>query len=85
VQDASDYNAPRRCAVCFAVCWTCAASWYKVESNVSLWLADIPRNQKISKHTGETNHIHNFDNALKAVVAAMRPAWLVWIISKCLY
>jgi len=26
---------------------------------------DIPRNLKISKHTGETNHLQYFDNALK--------------------
>ena len=32
---------------------------------MSLGLADIPRNLKISKHTGETNHLHYFDNALK--------------------
>jgi len=32
---------------------------------VSLGLADIPRNPKISKHTGETNHLQYFDNALK--------------------
>jgi len=41
VQDASAYSAPRWCVVHFADCWTCAASWYKVESNVSLGLADI--------------------------------------------
>jgi len=32
---------------------------------VSLGLADIPRNLKISKHTGEVNHLQYFDNALK--------------------
>ena len=32
---------------------------------MSLGLADIPRNLKISKHTGETNHLQYFDNALK--------------------
>jgi len=32
---------------------------------VSFWLADIPRNLKISKHKGETNHLQYFDNALK--------------------
>jgi len=32
---------------------------------VSLGLADIPRNLKISKHTGATNHLQYFDNALK--------------------
>jgi len=32
---------------------------------VSLGLTDIPRNLKISKHTGETNHLQYFDNALK--------------------
>jgi len=32
---------------------------------VSLGLADTPRNLKISKHTGETNHSLYFDNALK--------------------
>jgi len=32
---------------------------------VSLGLADIPRNLNISKHTGETNHLQYFDNALK--------------------
>ena len=65
MQDASACSAPRRCAVHFADCQTCATSWYKVESNVSLGLADIPRNLKISKHTGETNHLQYFDNVLK--------------------
>jgi len=37
----------------------------QAESNVSLGLADIPRNLKISKHTGETNHLQYFDYALK--------------------
>jgi len=32
---------------------------------VSLGLSDIPRNPKISKHTGETNRLQYFDNALK--------------------
>jgi len=32
---------------------------------VSLGLADIPRNLKISKHTGEKSHLQYFDNALK--------------------
>ena len=32
---------------------------------MSLGLADIPRNLKISKHPGETNHLQYFDNALK--------------------
>ena len=32
---------------------------------MSLGLTDIPRNLKISKHTGETNHLQYFDNALK--------------------
>jgi len=32
---------------------------------VSLGLADIPINLNISKHTGETNHLQYFDNALK--------------------
>ena len=32
---------------------------------MSLGLADIPRNLKISKHTGETNHLQYFYNALK--------------------
>ena len=31
----------------------------------SLGLADIPRNVKISRHTGETNDLQYFDNALK--------------------
>jgi len=65
VQDASACSAPRRRAVHFADCWTCAACWYKVESNVSLGLADIARTSKISKHAGETNHLQYFDNALK--------------------
>jgi len=30
---------------------------------VSLGLADIPRYLKISKHTGETNHLQYFDDA----------------------
>ena len=51
--------------LCIVLIETCAASWYKVESNVSLVLADIPRNLKISQHTGETNHLHYFDHALK--------------------
>ena len=65
MQDASAYSAPRSCAVHFAECWTCAASWYKAEWNVSLGLADIPWNLKISKHTGETSHLQYYDNALK--------------------
>jgi len=65
VHDASAYSVPWRCAVHFADCKTCAASWYKVESNVDLDLAAIPRNLQISKHTGETNHLQYFDNALK--------------------
>ena len=32
---------------------------------MSLGLAGIPRNLNISKHTGETNHLQYFDNALK--------------------
>ena len=32
---------------------------------MSLGLADIPRNLKISKHSGEPNHFQYFDNALK--------------------
>ena len=32
---------------------------------MSLGQADIPRNLKISKHPGETNHLQYFDNALK--------------------
>ena len=32
---------------------------------MSLGLADILRNLKISKHTGETNHLQYFDNVLK--------------------
>jgi len=36
-----------------------------IESNVSLGLADIPRNLKISKYTGDTNHLPYFDNTLK--------------------
>ena len=32
---------------------------------MSLGLADIPRKPKISKHTGETNHLQYFNNALK--------------------
>jgi len=49
VQDASAHSAPRSCAAYFADCWTCAASRYRLKSNVSLGLADIPRNLKISK------------------------------------
>jgi len=65
VQNASAKSAQRRCAVHFADCWTCATSWYKIEAIVSLGLADIPRNPKISKYTGETSHLRYFDNALK--------------------
>ena len=32
---------------------------------MSLGLADIPGYLKISKHTGESNHLQYFDNALK--------------------
>ena len=32
---------------------------------MSLGLADIPITLKISKHTGETNHLQYFDNDLK--------------------
>ena len=32
---------------------------------MNLGLADIPRNLRISKHTGETNHLQYFDNVFK--------------------
>jgi len=34
-------------------------------NRASLGSADIPRNLKISKHTGENNHLQYFDNVLK--------------------
>jgi len=51
VQNASayEYSAPRQCAGHFADCKTCAESRYRLKSNVSLGLADISRNLKISK------------------------------------
>ena len=42
---------------------------------MSLGLADIPRNLKISKHTGEAYHLQYFDNASSG--RAMSPTRLV--------
>jgi len=51
-----------------------------MKSNVSLGLADIPRYPKISKHTGETNHLQDFDNALKQWSPPCGPCELFSII-----
>ena len=35
-------------------------------SNVSLGSADMPRNPKIAKHTGETNHLNSISTMLSS-------------------
>ena len=43
---------------------------------MNLGLADIPTNLKISKHTGKTNHLQYFDNALKQWLPPCGPCGL---------